>query len=71
MIDIIKDKQLEQFEEQGMDDAQIDQAMSMSETFMTPEVMFQIALVATVFFGFIISLVVSAITKNADPSLDV
>jgi len=67
IMDITEQKMLDK----GLSDAQIDQAMSMTEKFMTPIVMFPIAFIFTVFFGFIVALVVSAITKKADPSLSV
>ena len=54
----------EQMEEQGQSDAQIEQGMGVVEVMMTPVIMPIIGLVATVFFGFIISLIVSAITQN-------
>ncbi len=71
LIEIIKDKQLEGMQEQGLSDAQIEQALEISGSFMVPEVMFPLALVFMVFFGFIIALVVSAITKNANPAEDI
>lgn len=58
-------------EDQGQGDDQIDAAMGIVEKMMTPEIMFGMGLIAAVFFGFIISLIVSAITKNNDPSLEV
>ncbi|HNP19124.1 MAG TPA: DUF4199 domain-containing protein [Fulvivirga sp.] len=70
-VQILKDIQLEGMQEQGMGDAQIEQAMKMSENFMTPEMMFVFGIVIGVFFGFLVSLVVSAITKNNNPALEV
>ncbi len=58
-------------EEGGQGEDQIDMAMEMTEKFMTPEIMFGMGLFMAVLFGFIISLIVSAITKNNDPSLEV
>lgn len=69
-IDAIKDAQLTQFQEQGMSDSEIEAAMSMSEGFMTPGVMAVFAIVFAVFAGFVVSLIVSAITKNSNPELD-
>ena len=68
MLDIIKEKQLEEFEKQNMSDAQIDQAMAMMERFSNPEMIVVFAIVFGVFFGFIVSLIISAITKNPDPA---
>mgnify|MGYP003660351543 CR=1 FL=1 len=70
-MQILKDIQLEGMQEQGMGDAQIEQAMKMSEAFMTPGAMLAMGLVLGVFFGFLVSLVVSAITKNNNPALEV
>ena len=70
-MDIIKDLQIEKMQEQGLSDAQIDQAMEMSAAFMKPEIMFPMAFVFSVFFAFILALIISAITKNPDPSTQV
>jgi hypothetical protein len=56
--------QRQAMEDKGMDDAQIDQAMSMAEKFMGPGPVFLISLLFCVFFGFLLSLVVSAILKK-------
>lgn len=66
-IDIIKDQQIMTMEEQGMSDAEIEQAMGFSESFMSPVAMTIFSLLGAVFIGFIISLIVSAITKNTQP----
>ena len=71
MMQLIQDKQIEAMEKQGMDDAQIDQAMEMAEKFSSPEIIFGIALIAFIFFGFIISLIVSLFTKKDNPALEV
>ena len=54
-----------------MDDAQIDQAMEMAEKFSSPEIIFGIGLIVFIFFGFIISLIVSLFTKKDNPALEV
>ncbi|UII32400.1 DUF4199 domain-containing protein [Fulvivirga ulvae] len=69
-MEIIKDKQLEGMQEQGMSEEQIDQAMAMTSGFMTPEIMSVFAIFISVFFGFILSLIISAFTKNSNPDLD-
>lgn len=69
-MEIMKDKQLEGMQEQGMSDEQIDQAMEMTGSFMTPEVLSVIGILFAVFFGFILSLIISAFTKNSNPDLD-
>jgi len=57
-------------EQRGMSDAEIESAMEFTSSFMTAEFIFPIAFIAFIFFGFIISLIVSAFTKNSNPQLD-
>ena len=57
----------EKLEKQGMDDAQIDQAIQMTEKFMTPGMMFVIGVLTYVVIGFIASLIVSAIMRRNRP----
>lgn len=64
-------EQIEKMEDQGMSDAQIDQAMEMAAMFQTPVMMVIFGLLWSVFIGFIISLIVSAITKNSNPEAQV
>jgi len=66
-LTMIMDMQRAKMEESGMADAQIDQAMEMTEKFMTPGMMVVFAIIGTVFFGLIISLIVSAITQKKRP----
>jgi hypothetical protein len=66
-ITSVMDKQREKLEESGMADAQIEQAMEMTEKFMTPGMMLIFGVVGTVFFGLILSLVISAITQKKRP----
>lgn len=71
MMQMIQDKQIEAMEKQGLDDAQIDQAMEMAAKFSSPEIIFGIGLIAFIFFGFIISLIVSLFTRKDNPALEV
>ena len=71
IIQIAMDTQYEKLVEKGMSEDQIDKVMDMSSAFMAPEVMFPIAFVFMMFIGFIISLIVSAITKNNNPAMEV
>lgn len=71
MMEKIKEITEQSFIDQGMTDAQIEQAMSISEKMMTPGIMFPMAFVFMVIFSFIIALIVSAITKNPDPSAEI
>lgn len=63
----ILDKTRTDMENRGMEDAQIDQAMAFSEKIMSPGLSFGVSIVAAAIFGFIISLVVSAIMKKEKP----
>jgi tetrahydromethanopterin S-methyltransferase subunit G len=57
-------------ESQGMDDAQIDQAVAMSQKFSSGPIGIVIGLVFSVVIGFILSLIISAITKNNRPEFE-
>lgn len=71
MLEQIAEKARYDMEERGMSDAEIDQAMSITEKFMTPEMIFVFGILGILFFGFILSLIISAITKKTDPQLEV
>jgi len=70
LIDQLKEQQMIQYEEQGMSDAQIEQAVQFSEGFMTPGMLTLFAILFSAFIGFILSLIISAFTKNSNPELD-
>jgi len=67
----IREQSVIDMQERGMSDDQIDQAMSMTETFTSPELMAVFGILGALFMGFILSLIVSAFTKNSNPELDV
>ena len=70
-LQAIKDKAIADMEQKGtLSDAEIESAMEIASTFMTAEFIFPIAFIAFIFIGFIISLIVSAFTKNSNPQLD-
>jgi hypothetical protein len=71
MLTKIKDLQIEKMEEQGLDDAQIEQAMEIAGKFMSAEMIPVWAILGMLFIGFILSLIVSLFTKNANPTLEV
>jgi len=66
-IDAIREKSLMDLEQQGLSDAQIDQAMKFTESFTTPIALSIVGIISSVFLGFIISLIISAITKKNRP----
>lgn len=68
MKDYIMQKQLEKMEGQGMSTEQIESAMKMTESWMTPGMMTIWSLVMGLFFGIILALIVSAIMKKPNPN---
>ncbi len=66
-IDAVKDKQITDMQNRGMSDAEIDQAMQFSSGFMSPVAITIFAVIGGIFFGFILSLLVSIFTKNNNP----
>ena len=71
IIETIKEKQYDQMVEKGMPEEQIDAAIEMSASFMTPEFITIMAIIGTLFIGFILTLIITAITKNANPAEEV
>ncbi len=67
ILEEMKEAQILELESQGMSDAQIEQALG----FMTPGVIIVIAILFFVFIGFILSLIISAFTKNNNPELQI
>jgi hypothetical protein len=67
MIQTAMDEAMTQMEERGMSDDQIDQAMNITEKFMQPGALLVIGLISMLIVGFILSLIVSAITKKTNP----
>ena len=66
-IDLVKERQIEAMQEKGMSDAQIDQAMTFSESFMSPEAMFIYMLIGSILITLIIALIVTIFTQKKDP----
>jgi len=68
MIDLAMEEAYRGMQEQdNMTEEQIDQAMQMTTSFMTPGIMSVFAFLGTVFFGFIESLVIAIFTKKDNP----
>ncbi|WP_247233657.1 DUF4199 domain-containing protein [Telluribacter sp. SYSU D00476] len=61
------DRAREEMEGRGLDDAQIDQAMAISQKFMSPGIMFFTGVITYLIIGFIISLVVAAVMRKTRP----
>jgi hypothetical protein len=68
-IEKIKQMQMDKMQEQGMSDAQIDQAMSIAGMFMSPVAITIMGFIGGIFAGVIIGLILSFFTqkKNPDP----
>ena len=67
-VDFQKQKQMEAMVERGMDDAMIERAMDQSAFFMQPGMQFVFALLASLFFSAVLSLIVAGIMKKPNPS---
>ncbi len=70
IIQQMREMQVEQLEQQGLSSEQIEQAMEIATRFATPGLTFLFAVIGYILFGFVFSLVVSAIVKNSKPELD-
>ena len=70
MLDLIREKAITDMEDQGMGEEQIDQAMGFAEMFMSAEAILFMGIFMGIIFGMILALIVTAFTKNADPSLE-
>ena len=66
-IDFQKQKMINQWEEQGMDDAQIEQMLEYSSWSLNPTAYTIISFFVVLFTGVIISLIVAAVMKKPDP----
>jgi lysylphosphatidylglycerol synthetase-like protein (DUF2156 family) len=69
LLEIIRNQAEEQMMNQGLSDSQIEQALEMQAKFSSPEMIFVFGLIGGIFFGFIIALIITAITKKTDPEL--
>lgn len=66
-IELVKERQIESLQQQGMSDQQIDQAMEFSKSFMSPEAMFVFMLVGAIAATLIIGLIVTIFTQKRNP----
>jgi hypothetical protein len=57
-------------EAKGMDDAQIDQAMAISQKFMSPGMLFGFGVIGYLFVGFLLSLLIAAFIRKDKPVFD-
>ncbi len=70
-IEQLLDKMINDMEAKGMSDAEIDQAMGFSSFMMTPIGITIAGIIGAIFIGFIISLIISAFTKNTNPEEEI
>ncbi len=70
MLQMVKDRAMEEWEAAGMSDEAIAQAESMSGWFMSATGISVMGLLGGIFMGLIIALIVTAITKNTPPEND-
>jgi hypothetical protein len=70
MTQQIMEMQTTKMAEQGMTEEQIDQAMQMASKFMSPGMMFIFTVLGSLFIGFILSLIISAILRKNKPEMD-
>lgn len=61
------DKVRSDMEARGMDDSQIDQALAMSQKFMTPGIMFALGIFGFILVGFILSLIIAIFIRKDKP----
>lgn len=66
MLEMTRDKMIEQNPE--MTEDQMEMALGMTEKFMSPGIMSAMAIIATLFFGFIISLITGLVMKQNRPT---
>ncbi len=66
----MSDMQREQMEARGMTQEQVEQAMEMVSKFTSPGMVFVIGVLFFIFFGFIFSLIISAVMKKEKPQMN-
>ncbi|CAA9289052.1 MAG: hypothetical protein AVDCRST_MAG95-3873 [uncultured Adhaeribacter sp.] len=69
-MDKMRNMQVAELESKGMNDEQIDQAIAISDKMMTPEMMVVFAIIGGLVFGFILSLIISALMKRNRPEFE-
>lgn len=67
----LRNTQIENMQEQGMSEEQIDQAMQFAGAFMTPEMIAVFGIVGGIIAAIIIGLIISLFTKKSDPDMAV
>ncbi|MEM9858822.1 MAG: DUF4199 domain-containing protein [Bacteroidota bacterium] len=70
-FDLVRDEQIAQMEESGLSDDQIEQALEYSSFSSSPEFILIAVIFGALLFGFILSLIITAFTKNSDPATEI
>ena len=63
-VEMIKNKQIEELQNKGMSDEQIDQAMSFAGAFMSPEAMLIMGTIGAIIFILICGLIITIFTQK-------
>ncbi len=71
LVEAIVEQQRDQMQESGMSDEQIDQAMSFSAPFMSPEMMFVFGLLIGIFLIMICGLIITIFTQKNNPETSI
>ena len=66
-MELIKERQIEQMQQQGLSDEQIDKAMEFSEMFMSPEALLIFMVFGSIIAVIIIGLIVTIFTQKNNP----
>ena len=67
----MREYMIQEWENQGMSDEQIEQTLGFMKFMFNPYLGLVFVIIKNVFAGFILSLIISAITKNNNPELEV
>ncbi|MBY0434991.1 MAG: DUF4199 domain-containing protein [Cyclobacteriaceae bacterium] len=70
-VQMIKDKQIEEMQNRGMSEEQINQAMKFADAFTSPEAMFLFGLIGGIIFILIVGLIVSIFTQKNNPETSI
>ena len=66
-MDLIRERQIEQMQQQGLSDEQIDKAMEFSAMFMSPEALLIFMVFGSIVAAIIIGLIVTIFTQKSNP----
>jgi hypothetical protein len=69
VLDVVKEKMVEEWEKQGLSDEQIEQASSMASMFTSPEVITITGLIGGLIIGLIVAIIIAAVMKK-DPEAE-